>query len=107
MESKGHQFILVARNKEVTFQLLKSFNLPFISRGKGGKGYFTKFFYLLKAEAIIFKYSVKFKPDLFLSFGSTYAAHVSGLLGILHVTLDDTEHAKLDFFYIQDSQTQY
>ena len=44
MESKGHLCFVIARNKEVTFDLLKIYGIKFKSRGKGGKGFFGKLF---------------------------------------------------------------
>ena len=96
MEARGHTFCLVARDKEVLHILLKEYNFNFTDRGKGGKGIFGKLFYILKADFTIWKITKDFKPDLFLSFASTYAAHVSKVLGKPHIALDDTEHAKIE-----------
>lgn len=96
MESKGHQFVVVARNKEVTFQLLNYYKIPFISRGNGKNSLVGKLFYILLGDYIIMKEALRFKPDLFLSFASPYAAHVSFLLMKYHIAFDDTEHAKLE-----------
>lgn len=96
MEEKGHIFCLVSRDKEVLHQLLNQYNLSFISRGKGGKSLLTKAAYIAKADYIIYKAAKRFKPDLFLSFSSTYAAHVSRIFNKPHIVLDDTEHAKFE-----------
>ena len=45
---------------------------------------------------LIFKLAKKFKPDLFLSFGSPYAAQISKILGKPHIAFDDTEHAEFE-----------
>lgn len=96
MESKGHQFKVIARDKEVLHKLLEEYGLSFVNRGKGGKSLLSKFFYILKADYIIYNVARKFKPDVFLSFSSTYAAHVSRLMQKPHIVLDDTEHAKFE-----------
>ncbi len=96
MGSKGHEFLIIARNKEVTFNLLNYYKIPYTSRGKGKKTLAGKLFYILYGDWVIFRAAVKFKPDLFLSFGSTYAAHVSFLLRKPHIAFDDTEHAKFE-----------
>jgi uncharacterized protein len=90
---KGHKILIVARDKEVTFDLLKSYNLPYKSRGKGGFSIVEKLLYVISGDYKIFRISKKFKPDVFLSFGSIYAAHVSFLLGKPHIAFDDTESA--------------
>ena len=96
MKKKGHEFLIVARDKEVSLHLLKAYDIPFVPRGKGGKSLAGKLLYLIKADLIVLKHARKFKPDLFLSMGSTIAAHVSRLMGKPHIALDDTEHAKFD-----------
>jgi uncharacterized protein len=98
MESKGHLFQVVARDKEVTNQLLNYYQISFITRGKGGKGIFGKIVYILVADIRILKIAFRFKPDIFISFSSTYAGHVAFLLGKPHILFDDTEHAKFEHF---------
>jgi len=96
MQAKGHEFTFVARDKEVLQTLLTNYNVKYTSRGKGAKSLFGKLFYIFYADYIIYKVARKFKPDIFISFGSTYAAHVSRLCNKPHITLDDTEHAKFE-----------
>jgi len=95
MKEKKHQICVVSRDKEVSQILLDAYNIPYISRGKGGKGLLGKITYLFKANAIVFKESIKFKPDIFLSFASPYVAQVAWLLRKPHIAFTDTEHAKL------------
>jgi len=96
MKEKGHEFCIISRDKEVLQQLLNHYKFEFISRGKGGNGLLGKAIYLFKADYIIYKAAKKFKPDLFFSFSSTYAAHVSRIFKKPHIVLDDTEHAKFE-----------
>jgi len=98
LEKRGCEFIITARDKEITQELLDYYKIPYVNRGKGGKGLVSKLLYILKADLLIYKHAKKFKPDLFLSFASTYAAHASKLYGKPHITLDDTEHAKFEIF---------
>ena len=55
-----------------------------------------KVLYMLKADWFIYRKARTFKPDLFLSFASTYAAHAAFLSRKPHIALDDTEHAKFE-----------
>jgi predicted glycosyltransferase len=96
MENRGHRFLVTAREREFTHQLLQKNEISYISRGKGAKSAIGKTFYILKADYIVFKTGLQFKPDLFLSFGSSYAAHTSKLLRVPHIAFDDTEHAKFE-----------
>jgi len=96
MEKSGHQFLVIARDKEVTYKLLDFYKITYVKRGKGGKGFWGKLGYILIADFIILKHALKFKPDVFLSFSSTYSGHVAFLLRKPHILIDDTEHAKFE-----------
>jgi len=96
MQANGHQFLVFARDKEVTHDLLNRYGIPFLSRGKGGKGLFAKLLYLLKADALMYAKARRFSPDLFVSFASPYAAQVSKLCRKPHLAVDDTEHATFE-----------
>ena len=98
MTKKGHQFYITSRDKEVTFDLLRKFNIPFTGRGRGGKGSFGKILYILKADLQLIREGLSFKPDMLLSFASTYAAHASFVLNKPHIAFDDTEHSKYEIF---------
>jgi len=93
MKKKGHQFCISARNKEIVHYLLSKYDIKFQDRGKGGNGLIGKFIYLFKADFELYKIAKNFGPDIFISFGSSYAAQVSKLLNRSHLAFDDTEHA--------------
>jgi hypothetical protein len=95
LNDHNHHIMITARDKDVTHQLLDNYSIPYVSRGKGRKSLIGKLFYLINADFQLFKLSRIFKPDLFLSFASPYAGHVSFLIGKPHISLTDTEHAKL------------
>jgi len=93
MEKKGHKFLIISRNKEIEQYLLNKYKIQYFDRGIGAKSTIGKFGYMFKANFLIFLKALKFKPDLFLSFGSIYPAHVSFLLRKPHIAFDDTEHS--------------
>lgn len=95
MKEKGNEFLIIARDKEVTHQLLKEYNYEYYSRGKGSNSALGKIFYMFKADWLVYKKAKSFQPDFFLSFVSPYAAQVSFLMRKPHITFDDTEHAKI------------
>ncbi len=100
MQNKKHEFFIVARNRSIIFYLLKHFNIDYYDRGKGKNSILGKLIYMLHADIKILKCARNFKPDLFLSFASPYAAQVSWILRKPHIVLDDTEHAKFSqIFY--------
>ena len=93
MEGKGHTFFITARDKEVVFELLDYYKIKYSSRGKGNNGIIGKLLYIFKADKILLKHAKQYKPDLFLSFASPYAAHAAFLLRKPHIAFDDTDHA--------------
>jgi len=93
LKDKGHELCITSRDKEITFELLNHYQIPFIKRGKGGNNILTKILYILKADAIILNAALKFEPDILLGFSSFYASHVAALLGKPFIALTDTEQA--------------
>lgn len=96
MQKKGHKIFITSRKKEVSQYLLNKYEFNFISRGKGSNNIFGKFLYIIKADFILWKYSKKIRPDIFLSFASPYSAHASWLTRKPNIIMDDTEHANLN-----------
>jgi predicted glycosyltransferase len=92
MSQSGHQFLVIARDREVIKSLLDYYQIQFISRGKGRDSAFGKLAYMIYADGLILKQALRFKPDIFLSFSSPYAAQVSSLMNVPHIALNDTEH---------------
>ena len=96
MKRKKHIFLIIARDKEITFSLLKSYGFSYKTRGTGKTTLLGKLFYIIKADWIIIKYAHKFKPDIFLSFGTPYAAHAARIIGKPYIALDDTDVAPFE-----------
>jgi len=94
MEKKGHEFLIISRNKEIEHYLLKKYIIPFINRGKGKNSLRGKILYFFKSIYFIYREAMGFNPDIIISFGTPYPAIASWLLGIPHISINDTEHAK-------------
>lgn len=90
MQKKGHQILFTCRDKEFEIYLLNQFGFRFKSFGKKYKSGFGKLWGLLEFDVKEFISGSKFRPDIFLSHGSMYAAHAAFLLGKPHVSLEDT-----------------
>jgi N-acetyl sugar amidotransferase len=106
MEAKGHTFFVSARNRSIIPYLLNKYEIKFWSRGKGFNNIAEKMVYMLLADIKLFRKSLQFKPDIFISFASPYAAQVAWLSGKPHIVLDDTEHTRFaPFFYKPFSKT--
>lgn len=90
--------LVIARKKEVSFELLHHYNIPFISRGQGSRSFFGKLTYLAYAAFIIFRSGLRFKPTLIIGFASPYAALASFFLRCKCIILDDTEVGRFERF---------
>jgi predicted glycosyltransferase len=99
MEKSGHRILFTARNKPMTIRLLKEFNLPFVSLGNVRNGLWNKLAGLYYFNKKLFLIAKKFKPDIFLSHGSIYAAHVSSLLRKPHIAFEDTGNKEQVMLY--------
>jgi hypothetical protein len=90
MQSKGHRILFTCREKEFEIDLLKADNFDYISFGKKYKSISGKIKGLVIFNFKMLKVGLKFKPDIFLSVGSMYAAQVSFLLRKPHIAMEDT-----------------
>ncbi len=90
MQEKGHQFLFTCREKEFEIELLKAAKLPFVSFGKKYNTTLGKLFGLLKFDILSLVQGLKFKPDVFMSHGSPYAAHAAAILRKPHISLEDS-----------------
>jgi predicted glycosyltransferase len=96
LQSKGHSFIITARDKEVTLRLLESLGLKYYNRGNGASGFINNFLYLVKTDWQLLKLAKQHKPDIFFSPASAYMAQVSKLMNKPYIGFEDTEHASLN-----------
>jgi predicted glycosyltransferase len=94
MNSRGHNFLITARDKEITYYLLDALKINYFKRGKGRTSILGKIFYIIEGDYKIYKLAKKFGPDISINFSSPYAAHVSKILRIPCINFTDTEHAK-------------
>ena len=94
MQKKGHKFKLIARDKDVTHQLLDSFKLKYEKR-KGYKG-ILKIPGMFLIDFKLLKIARKFDPDILIgATGDCYISQVGWLLGKPSFIFDDTEHKKI------------
>jgi uncharacterized protein len=95
LEKRGHQFVITTRDKEVTLDLLRSYGFDYTCTGRNKAGFINKFLTMIRNDIAVYKVARKFKPDLFLSFFSPFAAQVGWLLRKPVIGFTDTEFAKL------------
>jgi uncharacterized protein len=93
MQKRGHEIKITASEKDITYQLLQAYGFDFTRIGTYGKSLFRKAINIVLLDLVMYNSIKKFKPDLFMGFGSIRAAHVSFLLQKPCILLEDTEHS--------------
>lgn len=93
--SKGHEVLIVTRNKEMAIGLLKKFGFNFINIGEHKTSMGGKALALVQFDYRILQIARKFKPDLLVALGSPYLAHVSKIIRKPYISFWDTEDANL------------
>lgn len=90
MEAKGHCVLFTCRQKEFIIQLLEAEGFQYVSFGKKYTTTLKKLWGLFEFDYKMLRTSLLFKPDMFVSLGSMYAAQVSALLRKPHISFEDT-----------------
>lgn len=90
MQKKGHEILFTCREKEYEINLLETYAFKYKSFGKKYSSIIGKIWGLIIFDIKEFLEGLKFKPDLFLSHGSIYAAHAAFLLNRAHIALEDS-----------------
>jgi uncharacterized protein len=94
-QNHGHQVAFVAREKEITIDLLNAYQIPYQQLSRIRKGLLGLGIELIEHQAGLVKFARDFQPDLMLNIGGTFIVHAGKLLGIKTCVFSDTEHAKL------------
>ena len=93
MERKGHEILITAREKEVTYKLLDNYGFNHIKMGSYRRSLIKKLINIPAMDLKMYNTVKGFKPDIFVGLASSRAAHVSFLLRKKCINFDDTEHA--------------
>jgi predicted glycosyltransferase len=88
--NRKDEILFTCRDKEVVVELLKHLGFRYKSIGRPGKNVLGKIIRLFIFDLRLIRISLKFRPDILLSAGSIYAAHVAALFRRPHITLEDT-----------------
>jgi len=95
LRERGHATLVGAVAREVTTRLLEAFEIPHFVFGRSRTNLLSKALDLLPKDLALLTQARKFRPDMIVSTGSPYGAHVSALLSKPHLIFGDTEHATL------------
>lgn len=96
MRSKGHEVLVTASDKEVSYRLLDAYGIPYVKLGSYGKGLMRKIVNIPVLDWRMLRIARRFQPDIFIGHGSIRGAHASAILGVPCIATDDTEHAKFE-----------
>jgi len=104
LQNNGAEVLFTCRSKEHEVQLLKHYGFRFESFGRKYHTSAGKILGLFKFDVKECLYGIKFKPDLFLSHGSIYAAHAAYFLRKPHISLEDTGNREQVRLYLPFTQ---
>jgi len=90
MQERGHKILFTCRDRECVLQLMRVYKFVYDNFGKHYSSVQGKIFGLLKNELQMLNTTIQFKPDLFLSHGSTIAAFTSFIMHKPHIAFEDT-----------------
>ena len=90
LSQKGHTILFTCRDKENELYLLKKHGFNFISFGENKKTKLGKILGLFYFNLKMLFIALRFKPNMFLSHGSMYAAQIAWLLRKTHISLEDS-----------------
>ncbi len=93
LEKKGHDILITASDKDLTYFLLDKYGFDYKKVGSYGSSFMDKLVNIPILDYKMYEITKEFHPDVFVGISSIRAAHVSRLLHRISITLDDTEHA--------------
>lgn len=96
MKEKGHDILVTASEKDMSYRLLDCYDIPYVKLGCYGTKVTSKAFNIPLLDYKMFNAVKKFKPDIFLGFGSIRASHVSKALRKPCIAFDDSEPSPLE-----------
>lgn len=99
MQAEGHDILFTCRDKDLTLRLLDEYGLPYVSFGKPKNGMVNKLLGLWRFNRDLLQAARRFRPDVLLSHGSIYAAHVAALIGKPHISFEDTGNMEQILLY--------
>lgn len=90
MREQGHELRFCTRRKDVAVDLIEASGFPYDCFGRNYHSIAGKVLGILRFDLQLLRAARRFLPDVFLSAGSIYAAHVSFLMRRPHIVCEDT-----------------
>lgn len=94
LEHRGHVIAVTAQPKDVTFELLDSFQIPYTVISSPALPSLLRPVKMLVRDWRLWKFCRKFKPDVLTTIGGIWAPQVAFAMRKPSIAWDDTEHAK-------------
>lgn len=91
MEKKGHDILVTASRKDVSIKLLDIYGIDHIYLGSYGHALINKIVNIPVLDLKMYNAVKQFKPDIFIGMSSIRVAHISRVMGIPSIALQDTE----------------
>lgn len=95
LSKKGWTFLFAAKDKDVTADLLKAYNLPHILFSQSKRGLLRKLLFAPHDLWTFFQITRHFCPTFLLSNLSLHASWVTAIYRLTHIAFIDTEHRRL------------
>jgi predicted glycosyltransferase len=93
LRKRGHNVIVTASQKDVSYKLLDAYGIDYIKMGTYGDTFAKKLINLFVLDFRMFKVVFKHRPDVLTGLGSFRIAHAGFLCGKKTLILEDTEHS--------------
>jgi predicted glycosyltransferase len=95
LEKKGHQTMVVSRDKDVVIELLDAYGIPHtvLSKVKPGKSHLLEELFIREFKT--FKIAQQFNPDILMGILSPVVAQIAWIQRRKSIIFNDTEHAVL------------
>jgi len=93
LEKKGHQVMVISRDKDVVIDLLNAYGIPHIvlSKVKPGKSNLLEEWLIRESKTL--KIAKQFDPDILMGILSPPVAHIAWMQRKKSIIFNDTEHA--------------
>lgn len=96
---RGDEVCVLARDKEITFELLEHFNIEFVPISESKKGLFFYPWAVLKSDWKVYKAARAFGPDFLL--GTSFAAaHISKIVRGKSIVIAEDDYASSKLFWM-------
>jgi len=96
LQKKGHEVLITASEKDVTFKLLDNYGLDYVSLGNYGNTVLQKFLNIPIMDLKMYREIKNFNPDIVIGLSSIRGAHAAKIARTKCIIFDDTEHSKYE-----------